>query len=43
VLEVSQGEVWWADDRALLAERVTKLPPKNFAQVMSSIDVVLGR
>jgi len=86
VVEVSQGEVWWADlpepagsgpgfrrpvvivqgdhlnrsrglqkdsvanasqiiavDRAFLAERVAKLPPKNFAQVMSGIDVVLGR
>ena len=30
-------------DRALLTERVAKLPPKHFAQVMSGIDVVLGR
>jgi len=30
-------------DRAFLAERVAKLPPKHFAQVMSGIDVVLGR
>jgi len=32
-----------AVDRAFLAERVAKLPPKNVAQVMSGIDVVLGR
>ena len=32
-----------AVDRAFLAERVCKLPPKNFVQVMSGIDVVLGR
>ena len=32
-----------AVDRAFLAERVAKLPPKSFAQVMSGIDVVLGR
>jgi mRNA-degrading endonuclease toxin of MazEF toxin-antitoxin module len=32
-----------AVDRVLLAERVSKLPPKNLAQVMSGIDVVLGR
>jgi len=32
-----------AVDRAFLAERVRKLPPKNFVQVMSGIDVVLGR
>ena len=32
-----------AVDRAFLAERVAKLPPKPFAQVMSGIDVVLGR
>ena len=30
-------------DRAVLAERVVKLPPKHVAQVMSGIDVVLGR
>ena len=32
-----------AVDRAFLAERVAKLPPKHFAQIMSGIDVVLGR
>jgi mRNA interferase MazF len=32
-----------AVDRAFLAERVAKLAPKNLAQVMSGIDVVLGR
>jgi mRNA interferase MazF len=32
-----------AVDRALLAQRAGKLPPKKFAQVMSGIDVVLGR
>ena len=32
-----------AVDRAFLAERVAKLPPRHFAQVMSGIDVVLGR
>ena len=32
-----------AVDRALLTGRVAKLSPKNFAQVMSGIDVVLGR
>ncbi len=32
-----------AVDRALLGERVAKLPPKNLAQVMSGIDIVLGR
>ena len=32
-----------AVDRAILAERVARLPPKHFAQVMSGIDVVLGR
>ena len=32
-----------AVDRAFLAERVARLPPKNVAQVMSGIDVVLGR
>lgn len=32
-----------AVDRDLLVERVGRLPPKKFAQVMSGIDVVLGR
>ena len=32
-----------AVDRAFLTERVTKLSPKKLAQVMSGIDVVLGR
>jgi mRNA-degrading endonuclease toxin of MazEF toxin-antitoxin module len=32
-----------AVDRAFLTERMTKLSPKHFAQVMSGIDVVLGR
>jgi len=32
-----------AVDRAFLTERVAKLSPKNLAQVMSGIDVVLGR
>jgi mRNA interferase MazF len=32
-----------AVDRTLLTERVAKLPPKHFAQVMTGIDVVLGR
>jgi len=32
-----------AVDRALLTERVGKLPPRDFAQVMSGIDVALGR
>ena len=30
-------------DRAFLAERVGKLAPKDLAQVMSGVDVVLGR
>jgi mRNA interferase MazF len=30
-------------DRSLLSERMGKLPPKRFAQVMTGIDVVLGR
>jgi len=30
-------------DRAFLTERVAKLPPRHFAQVMSGIDIVLGR
>jgi len=30
-------------DRAFLAERVARLPPKHVAQVLSAIDVVLGR
>src|SRR5947209_7084408 len=30
-------------DRVLLADRVGKLPPNRLAQVMSGIDVVLGR
>ncbi len=30
-------------DREFLVERVGKLPPKPFAQVMGGIDVVLGR
>jgi mRNA interferase MazF len=32
-----------AVDRAFLAERVAKLPPKPLAQVMTGIGVVLGR
>ncbi len=32
-----------AVDRAFLTERVAKLPPRHVAQVMSGIDVVLGR
>jgi len=32
-----------AVDRAFLTERVAKLPPRHFVQVMSGIDVVLGR
>jgi mRNA interferase MazF len=32
-----------AVDRDFLAERMGKLAPKDFAQVMSGIDVVLGR
>jgi mRNA interferase MazF len=32
-----------AVDRDFLTERVAKLSPKNLAQVMSGIDVVLGR
>ena len=30
-------------DRAFLAERVGKLAPKDLVQVMSGIDIVLGR
>ena len=30
-------------DRACLAERVARLPPKHVAQVLNGIDVVLGR
>jgi mRNA interferase MazF len=30
-------------DRAYLTERVSKLPPKKLAQILSGIDVVLGR
>jgi len=30
-------------DRAYLTERVSKLTPKNLAQILSGIDVVLGR
>lgn len=30
-------------DRALLADRVAKLPPKKLTQLLSGIDVVLGR
>ena len=32
-----------AVDRAFLTERVGKLAPKDLAQVMSGVDVVLGR
>jgi mRNA interferase MazF len=32
-----------AIDRALLTKRVAKLPPKKLAQVMTGLDVVLGR
>jgi mRNA interferase MazF len=32
-----------AVDRAFLTERVAKLSAKNLAQVMSEIDIVLGR
>jgi mRNA interferase MazF len=32
-----------AVDRDLLVERVGRLAPKRFAQVMTGIDVVLGR
>jgi mRNA interferase MazF len=32
-----------AVDRAFLTERAGRLPPKRLAQVMSGIDVVLGR
>jgi mRNA interferase MazF len=32
-----------AVDRAFLAQRIAKLPPKALTQVMSGIDVVLGR
>jgi mRNA interferase MazF len=32
-----------AVDRSFLTERVARLPPRNFAQVMTGIDVVLGR
>lgn len=32
-----------AVDRDFLTERVAKLPARHFAQVMSGIDVVLGR
>jgi mRNA interferase MazF len=32
-----------AVDRAFLIERAAKLPPGNFAEVMTGIDVVLGR
>ena len=32
-----------AVDRSFLAERVGKLAPKDLAQVMSGVDVVLGR
>lgn len=32
-----------AVDRGVLTERAAKLPPRHFAQVMSGIDVVLGR
>lgn len=32
-----------AIDRTFLTDRVSKLPPKRVAQVMSGIDVVLGR
>jgi mRNA interferase MazF len=32
-----------AVDRAVLSERVGKLVPKDLAQVMSGVDVVLGR
>jgi mRNA-degrading endonuclease toxin of MazEF toxin-antitoxin module len=32
-----------AIDRSLLTRRAGKLPPKQLAQIMSGIDVVLGR
>jgi hypothetical protein len=32
-----------AVERAFLAERVGKLVPKDLAQVMSGVDIVLGR
>jgi mRNA interferase MazF len=32
-----------AIDRELLTKRVSKLPPRLFAQIMHGIDVVLGR
>jgi hypothetical protein len=32
-----------AVDRAFLAERVGKLVPKDLAQVMSGVDIALGR
>lgn len=32
-----------AVDRAFLGDRVAKLPPRNLAEVMTGIDVVLGR
>jgi len=30
-------------DRAFLSERVGKLPAKSLAQIMSGIDIILGR
>lgn len=32
-----------AVDRAYLTDRVSKLAPKKFAQILSGIDIVLGR
>ena len=49
---IAQGEVWWADlgepigsavDRAMLVERVGRLPEARLAAILSGIDVVLGR
>jgi hypothetical protein len=50
MVEIAQGEVWWAElldivaiDRAFLADRVARLGPKQLAQILHGIDVVLGR
>jgi mRNA interferase MazF len=40
---VANASLIFTTNREFLTERISRLPPKQFAQVMQAIDVVLGR
>lgn len=44
MVDIAEGDPqMFTVDRRFLADRVKKLPPKRFEQVVNGIDAVLGR